>query len=292
LENDRDHLERVVAERTAELQSQAGRLAEALEEERKLAGLQRQFVARVSHEFRTPLAIIDGHAQRILRRSDASLPERVQGRLVKIRHTVTRLIELMESVLAAARLEDGRIIFSPGPCALADLIAEVAAGYGDLNPDYKIILDLDQLPESITADGKLLRQVFSNLISNGIKYSPGGSHLWIHGRVDEAGDMVVTVRDEGVGIPAAEQEQLFERFFRASTSSGIAGSGIGLHLASHLVHMHGGVIDVDSIEGEGTTFRVRLPTRPATAPIADEPGEAPSTPAPQAPQPSSMLQAS
>ena len=77
--------------------------------------------------------------------------------------------------------------------------------------------------------------------------------------MDGCGHAIVTVRDEGVGIPLEEQEKLFERFFRASTSTGIAGSGIGLHLASHLVHMHKGKIDFESIEGEGTTFRICLP---------------------------------
>ena len=76
------------------------------------------------------------------------------------------------------------------------------------------------------------------------------------------------MRDEGVGIPLAEQEKLFERFFRASTSTGIAGSGIGLHLASHLVQMHGGVIDFESAEGEGTTFFIRLPI--AGPPVAKD----------------------
>ena len=115
------------------------------------------------------------------------------------------------------------------------------------------------MPAEIIADGKLLRQVISNLLSNAIKYSPDRDRVWLRGFVDDRGQAVISVRDEGVGIPKAEQEKLFDRFFRASTSVGIAGSGIGLHLASHLVQMHGGRIDFESVEGEGTTFYIRLP---------------------------------
>ena len=270
LEQYRDHLEQLVADRTAELQDQASRLTEALDEERKLAGLQRQFVSMVSHEFRTPLAIIDGNAQRILRRTAENIPERAINALGKIRKSVTRLTELMESVLAAARLEEGRIEFSPGPCYLSELIEEIARNYSELYPDHEIVLTIDRLPDQIVADSKLLRQVFSNLISNAVKYSPGETCIWVDGCMGDDGDIIVAVRDEGVGIPEVEQKELFDRFFRASTSTGIAGSGIGLHLALHLVRMHQGTINVESVEGQGTTFEVRLPRKQKRASDAEQ----------------------
>lgn len=265
LSRHRDQLEALVAERTEELQHQAERLRQALDKEREFAGLQRQFVSMVSHEFRTPLAIVDGSAHSVLRQSKETLPERAVQRLTKIRRSVTRLTELMESVLAAARLEDGRIKFNPVNCSLQEIIAELFANYGELYPAHKILLDLDNTPEHIFADGKLLRQVFSNLLSNALKYSPDGGNVWIKGYRQEDESVIIEVRDEGVGIPLEEQAKLFERFFRASTSTGIAGTGIGLHLASHLVKMHKGMIDVESVEGHGTTFRVHLPNRPSVA---------------------------
>ena len=121
------------------------------------------------------------------------------------------------------------------------------------------MLDIDRLPKTITADGKLLRQVVSNLLSNAIKYSPDRKRVWVTGHLDEHNDIVLSVRDEGVGIPSAELDKLFKRFFRASTSTGIAGSGIGLNLVQHMVELHGGRIDVESTEGVGSTFTVRLP---------------------------------
>ncbi|MGI9504855.1 MAG: ATP-binding protein, partial [Geminicoccaceae bacterium] len=240
LQEHQEHLEELVEYRTQQIEQQKLQIQDALNKERELSGLQRQFVAMVSHEFRTPLAIIDGNPQRLLRRLSVMKPERLENALCTIRVSVARLIELMESVLAAARLEEGRIILDLGACSLADLIDDISRGYGELHPDRQILVDVENLPEQITADSKLIRQVISNLLSNGIKYSPGTTRIWINGLVDDCGHAVVTVRDEGVGIPLQEQEKLFERFFRASTSTGIAGSGIGLHLASHLVQMHQG----------------------------------------------------
>lgn len=234
-------------------------LQQALDQEKEINGLQRQFVSMVSHEFRTPLAIIDGHAQRLLRRSADVITSRETGALQKIRNAVLRLTELMESVLSAARLEEGRIHFDPKPCSLIAILQEIVAGYCEIYPHHRIQMDLERLPDEMVGDHKLLRQVFSNLLSNAVKYSPEGSQVWVDGAVDDRGDMVVAVRDEGIGIPEAEQAKMFQRFFRASTSAGIAGSGIGLHLAAHLVQLHQGQIELESREGEGTTFRVRLP---------------------------------
>jgi signal transduction histidine kinase len=282
----REHLEELVEERTREIERQKGQIEEALNRERELNGLQRQFVAMVSHEFRTPLAIIDGNAQRLLRRPENATPDRLQRALGTIRISINRLIGLMESVLSAARLESGQIEICPASMSLPDLLREVGGSYAELHHDRRIILDIDALPDQIVADEKLIRQVISNIISNAIKYSPGQGAVWIGGSVDDEDRAVLSVRDEGVGIPLAEQAKLFERFFRASTSTGIAGSGIGLHLASHLVQMHGGTIDFESVEGRGTTFFVRLPiagpapggSRPDTE--ADErPASEPSAPA-------------
>jgi signal transduction histidine kinase len=247
----------------------AEQLQVALERERELNGLQRQFVSMVSHEFRTPLAVIDGNAQRVLRRPDAS-PERLTASMRKVRTSVINLTELMESVLNAARLEEGRIAFEPSDCPLTEMLKELCGSYAELNADRVFHVEFDQLPETIIADRKLLRQVFSNLLSNAIKYSPDGKNIWVTGQLDEEDELFISIRDEGVGIPSAELEKLFSRFFRASTSTGIAGSGIGLHLVEHFIDLHEGRIEVESAIGEGTTFTVRLPfVRPAMPAAAD-----------------------
>ncbi|NJO36553.1 MAG: HAMP domain-containing histidine kinase [Rhizobiales bacterium] len=239
--------------------SNAQELKAALEKERELNGLQRQFVSMVSHEFRTPLAIIDGNSQRLLRRPEKATPQSMTKALTKIRTCVRRLTELMESVLSAARLEDGRIKFEPVECDLNAVVIEVCSNYMELSQSHELVVSVDDQLGVIVADEKLLRQVISNLVSNAIKYSPAGKRVWVSTSAYQDGEIIVTVRDEGVGIPEIEQQKLFERFFRASTSTGIAGSGIGLHLAQHLAKMHKGVIEFDSVVGQGTSFCLRLP---------------------------------
>ncbi|MEM7042057.1 MAG: HAMP domain-containing sensor histidine kinase [Pseudomonadota bacterium] len=265
LEKEREELnqslERKVEERTQQLAEQKERLAQALEKEHQLNGLQRQFVAMVCHEFRTPLAVIDGNAQRIMKRRETIAPERLMGGLGKVRVSVRRLTELMESVLSASKLEAGSIEFDPAPCNLVGVIEEVAANYREVNPSYDITADVAKLPERFVIDAKLIRQVVSNLLSNAVKYSPDGAEVSIEANSCDDGGVTIAVRDQGVGIPEDELKKLFQRFYRASTSTGIAGTGIGLHMVEALVNMHDGWIDVASEVGVGTTFTVYLPKR-------------------------------
>jgi len=234
-------------------------LETALQKERELSGLQRQFVSMVSHEFRTPLAIIDGNAQRLERKRASITEEKLGGMLAKIRTSVLRMTDLMESILSSSRLEDGKIKCEPADCDIANLLRDISGAYRELNTRYAIIDDIGDLPPTITADEKLLRQIFSNLLSNAVKYAPEGTSVRLTAHRGDQDDVVISVRDQGVGIPEQELEKLFQRFFRASTSTGIPGTGIGLHLVKHLVEMHGGEIDVKSRPGEGATFLVRLP---------------------------------
>ena len=252
-----------------ERSERANQLQTALDREKELSGLQRQFVSMVCHEFRTPLAVVDGNAYRLLRRYQTMPQERVEGALTKIRLSVVRLTDLMESVLSAARLESGTIKFEPKPANPIKMIEEVVANHQEVNPDYRLRTNLEELPASFVMDAKLMRQVVSNLLSNAIKYSEPGTQVWIEGTAHGDGGFSLHVRDEGLGIPADELDRLFERFFRASTSTGIAGTGIGLHMVKALIDLHGGTIDVTSEVGNGTTFSFTLP-EPAKAPALPE----------------------
>ena len=254
----RDHLEEIVAARTAEVERQGVIIAEALERERELNAEQRRFVSLVSHEFRTPLAIIDGLAQRAIRRdSELNAGQRVET-LEKIRTSVTRLIDLMETVLSSASLEAGSIAFKPVETDLKSLIKKACESQQEIKSGYSISLDIDALPECSHCDPKLMHQVITNLISNAIKYSPDADHVDVTGFATEDG-IEIAVRDFGVGIPEGELPKLFQRFFRASTSEGIQGTGIGLNFVKAVIEMHGGEIAAASIEGEGSTFTVKLP---------------------------------
>ncbi len=243
------------AERQVELTK---RLEQALANEKEINQMQRKFVSLVSHEFRTPLTIIDGNAQRILRKIDTMPREAMGTALGKCRASVARLTGLMESFLSSSRLEAGTIELKPGPCNLFTMLNEIIDNQRELSRSYDFIIDIEGLPREMMGDEKLLHQIFVNLLSNAVKYSPDESAIEIKGYLDD-GEAVISVRDRGVGIPEDEMSKLFGRFFRASTASGIPGTGIGLHLVKNIVEIHKGTITVESVEDEGSTFLVRLP---------------------------------
>ena len=253
-----EHLEDLVAKRTDELEKQTLRLEQALDKERELRMLQRQFVSMVSHEFRTPLAIIDGCTQRLKRRIDSMPREKIDKAHDQIARSVRRLLHLMERTLSAAQLEAGSIATNLETCGIKELIEEVCNEHQEISKQHQIVVEVTSLPDIILADDKLLRQVFANLLSNAVKYSPEGRLVWVEGTTED-GHAVIAVRDQGVGIPEEELPKLFERFFRASTSTGIPGTGIGLNFVKHLIELHGGKIEVATKAGEGTVFTVRLP---------------------------------
>ena len=245
-------------EMTEEQEKHRQQLSEALENERKYNALHREFVSMASHEFRTPLAIIDGAAQRLIRRAGRMTPEDLVERGGKIRHAVSRMIGLVDSTLSASRMEAGRIELEPEPCSLHNVLEAVCARQQEIAPDHKIRLALEDAPDLMVADPKQLDQIFTNLLSNAVKYSPQKGPIDVV--ATREGDLAaVSVSDRGVGIPKDELPKLFERFFRASTSTGIPGTGIGLNLVRELVRMHGGTLGVESTEAVGSTFIVRLP---------------------------------
>lgn len=254
----RDHLQDLVNEATAQLKQRAEELKQALAKEKELNELQRQFLSMASHEFRTPLAIIDSSAQRLLRRAPDADKDKIDRRIEKIRAAVGRMTQLMESTLAAARIEDGNATLSLERIDIGSVARQVCEQHSEIASTHTIAFDAGAAPAMAVADRAALEQVFSNLISNAVKYSPDA------GKVDvsvccEDDTVVISVRDYGVGIDRDELPKMFQRFFRARTSTGIAGTGIGLNLVKTLIELHGGTVSVESTPGAGSTFTVKLP---------------------------------
>jgi two-component system, OmpR family, sensor histidine kinase SenX3 len=228
-----------------------------LKHEREVSRLHRAFTSVVSHQFRTPLSIIDASAQRMIRRGAAMTHDEIASRAAKIRNACQRLTRLMESTLNAARLEQGEISFHPRPCDLQQLVAAVCEN--QLEEDRnRVQRTLDELPPVVIADTTLLEQAVQNLVSNALKYSDAESPVMVGGRI-EGDDILISVEDRGVGIPADEVDFVSERFFRARTAEGIPGTGIGLHFVSQIMDLHGGRLEVKSAEGKGSTFTLRFP---------------------------------
>jgi two-component system, OmpR family, sensor kinase len=245
------------------LAQQASMLEEKLAQEQQLALLQRNFVSMASHEFRTPLTIIDGHAQRLIKLKNRMATDEINERAGKVRGAVLRITHLIDNLLDTSRLFDGGagLYFSPEDIDLATLLHEVSQLHREIAPGSQILEQSDTVPLQMMGDPKLLFQVFSNLVSNAIKYSPSGGPIEISARV-ESEEVVVAIEDHGIGIPAKDLERLFERYHRGSNVSGIVGTGVGLYLVKMVVELHRGNIAVKSKEGEGTRVTVRLPIKP------------------------------
>jgi signal transduction histidine kinase len=240
------------------IERQAAMLSEKLRHERHLLEAQGNFISTASHEFRTPLNIIDGHAQRLAKAKDTS---EVAERAGRVRAAVKQMIELIDNLINGARLFEGKpeLYFHPAAIDLAPLLREICGQYRELVPEAEIAEKVAG-PLPVSGDAGLLRQVFGNLLSNAVKYSPEGVRIEV-GAKPANGEVAVTVRDRGIGIPEKDRETIFDRYVRGSNVRGIAGSGIGLALARLVVELHGGRIAVDSAEGQGAVFSVILPAR-------------------------------
>ena len=263
-----EKLEQRVSERTAEVRQKATELEWALETQKEYNALQQEFVSMVSHEFRTPLTIIDGAARRITRHLDRLTAEEVGERLEPVREAVQRMTGLIESTLNLGKHDAGKIAIAREYLDLAGSIEQVCKRQKLVAPLHEISLDLRDAPKEFYGDPKLIDQIFSNLLSNAIKYSPDNAQIEVSARVD--GDRVaVSVRDHGLGISVEDCPRIFDRYFRAKSSIGIAGTGIGLTLVKRLVEMHGGSVRAESVEGEGSTFIVQLPITGSADKAAD-----------------------
>jgi two-component system OmpR family sensor kinase len=238
---------------------QTAALEETLEKERRMTAQQRNFVAMTSHEFRTPLTVIDAQAQRLMKLKDRLAPNDLLERATRIRSAVTRLTGIMDSLLGDSRLLDEQAVCHPCEFDPATLLHEVCQLHRETSRGADIREEFGELPSTMHGDPKLLFGLFSNLLSNAVKYSAAGSPVEVMARTKPGGGLLVHVRDHGIGIPDRDQAHLFERYYRGTNAVGVAGSGVGLHLVAMVLELHGGAIEVESRAGEGSTFIVHLP---------------------------------
>jgi len=230
-------------------------------EERALERIKSDFVSTVSHELRTPLAAIYGAAM-TLRRQDVPLtPDQREGMLGVVSGEAERLARIVNDILLASRLDSDVVEVAIGRADARELAEQVLAAAGAHLPDgIELVLRApDRLPP-IAADADKLRQVLVNLVENAIKYSPDGGLVELELSPRE-GRMRFSVRDRGLGIPAGEQERIFEKFYRLDPdlTRGVGGTGLGLYICREIVRRLGGRIWVESTPGLGSTFSLELP---------------------------------
>ena len=234
-------------------------LLRTLAREKELGQLRSNFVSMVSHEFRTPLGIIQSSAEILEDYLDQLEPAERKEHLQSIRKNTRRMAGLMEEVLLIGSLDAGKMEFKAVSLELGTfvrrLVDEVLSATDRRCP---IELSLAEIPAEIQADKRLLRHIFTNLLTNAVKYSDPGRVVRFEMGCDEA-EIVCAIRDQGIGIPEADREWLFNAFHRGHNVSDRPGTGLGLVIVKRCVDLHGGSIEVESKLGEGTAVTVRLP---------------------------------
>jgi two-component system sensor histidine kinase MtrB len=232
------------------------------------------FLAGVAHDLRNPLSILSMSAVMSSQANLAADERRVNDLMSLVRRQVGYLDRMIGDLLDAARIEAGRLELRLQNEDLRALARSVYDLFRDSSPSHRLFLRLPDEPCMLTCDPLRVEQVLNNLVSNAIKYSPdGGSvRITVEPGLDRE-EAVISVSDEGIGIPSSQVETIFQPFQRSRSSKhDIPGIGLGLSVARRIVQAHAGRIHVESLPGQGSTFRVYLPIRPAAT--ADKPGAA------------------
>ena len=228
---------------------------------RRLERVRQDFVANVSHEFRTPLTAIQGFAETLL--VGALEDPANRRRFVEIiREHASRLARLTEDLLKLSRIEAGQLKLEFRPVSVTQLIESCVETAQLKAVPRQLALRVD-LPEGlppVRGDANSLQEVLQNLLDNALQYTPAGGKIEVSA-LSSDGRVVVTVADTGIGIPQAEQERIFERFYRvdAARSREAGGTGLGLSIARHIMEAHGGRLWVESAVGEGSRFHFSIP---------------------------------
>ena len=218
------------------------------------------FISVISHELKTPVALIKGYAGTLNRKDAEWDKQTVHESLAVIEEETDRLTELIDNLLDVSRLQTGALKLEIGFVDMAHLAEKTVGKFRTQTNRHAFVLDFPPDLPTVPGDEGRLRQVLDNLLSNAIKYSPDGGQIRVSGRADDQ-QVYVAVTDEGIGIPENEQENIFDRFYRvrSGVSERTKGAGLGLFLVKAVVEAHDGRVWVESQPGRGSTFVFTLP---------------------------------
>lgn len=240
-------------------QRDAERLQIKVEREREVVELKQRFITTASHDFRTPLAIIMTNVDLLDRYVNQLSSKQRTEKLHQIREKVQHMTNLLDDVLTLSKAGAGRIELSPAPFPLETFCTRIWEDMLMVNEGkHPATLSYRATVEQFFGDKQILQNAFVNLLSNAFKYTPDGKHIEFE-ITNDTQQVVFVIRDEGYGIPEADMKRLFQPFHRASNVKDIEGTGLGLAIAKEYIELHSGTIHVESKEGEGTIFIVRLP---------------------------------
>lgn len=254
---DRDISDRIKAEQQKLEQE---RLQAALAKEQELSGLKSQMMARVSHEFRTPLTVMLSSIEFLENYSDRMTETQQRDKRTQIKTMIGHMTEMMDDLQYVVAGEIDTLKYEPQPVNLPLLCADIVQRMQQtVGQHHQFECDISSGLNEVESDPFLLRMILTNLLSNAVKYSAVGSSVRLLASRDEGGHIKLQICDEGIGIPVAERERIFEAFFRGSNFDERPGLGIGLSLVTNAVKAHNAHIDFTSSVGSGTCFTVTLP---------------------------------
>jgi PAS domain S-box-containing protein len=256
------NLERQVAERTSQLEMSLDQLQRSLKKEKELNELKSQFVAMASHEFRTPLATIQSASDLLCRYSDRMSEEKKRSQLDKIQQEIRNMTVLLEELLNIGEIEAGRLTIKPQAVQLEGFCKSILEANRFMAKEQHILEFQKHFEHEIYhIDPNLVRKILTNLISNAIKYSPEGGKvvLAVKTSSERPHTLLFQVSDQGLGIPKDDRRHIFEPFFRARNVDKASGNGLGLAIVKTSAEMHGGTIDLESADNQGSIFTFSLP---------------------------------
>ena len=274
LEKHRNHLEELVQLRTQEwnnaneeLQIQIERekeveliLQQSLVKEKELSEMQTRFISTTSHEFRTPLSAVLSSTELLQRYGAKWNDDKKKEHYNRIIESVEYLTKLLDDVLTISRSETGKISFKSESVDLFQLISDCEKDNKSLlteKHEFRLNYNLEE--KEYNLDRKLMRFIFSNLLSNAAKYSPEGGKIEMTINQNQQ-QLIIEICDEGIGIPLEEVDKIFDSFYRTKNTGTIEGTGLGLAIVKRSVNLHGGEIKVKSELNKGTTFTVTIPS--------------------------------
>ncbi|MEQ1920457.1 MAG: HAMP domain-containing sensor histidine kinase, partial [Elusimicrobiota bacterium] len=220
--------------------------------------MKKRFVSSVTHELRAPLFAIESYARIMLKESALSAEDR--ERILRVEQNAGRLARFVTTLLDAARIERGKLDYSPRELELEDIMRDVAAFHGERAKETgcSIEVSVGPGPHRARADSDMLVMALTNLVANGLKFSPPGGKVVVSlARVAQGHELAVA--DAGPGIEASEQKRLFLPFERLAAGKKVQGTGLGLSIVKTIVETHGGTVGVTSALGQGSRFHFILP---------------------------------
>ena len=246
------------------LRKQTERLNKALRQEKHLGEMKTHFVSVASHQFRTPLAIIQANSdilKIIAPKVQPNLKDKMDKSTARITAEIDRMTELMDDVLILGKVSSGKMSINKLDLNLNELCSDISEQFNEINQNgRRLEYTVKTSDTMIKADQKMLRHAITNLVSNAFKYSNGSNPKLI---LDQDQDIIsIVIEDQGIGIPKKDLNQLFQPFFRASNVVEFSGSGLGLSIVKSYIELNKGTISVETEENKGSRFEIRFKRLP------------------------------